>query len=78
MNNFNTVFRAVKEQCKKTERIEGAKGFEDISAAANVPMQRLDFYLETLESVGLIKYSINNWIIQLTPYGMKKDRIFAD
>jgi hypothetical protein len=78
MNNFNTVFRAVKEQCGKAEKIEGSKSFEAISTAANIPAQRLDFYLETLESVGLIKYSIEKWFIQLTPYGKVKDRIFAD
>jgi hypothetical protein len=78
MNNFNTVFLAVKEKCGDAEIIEGSTCFEDISSAANIPLPRLDFYLETLASVGLIKYSTDRRFIQLTPYGKIKDRIFAD
>ena len=78
MNNFDTVFAAVKEQCGKNDGIEGLKNFEQICKTAKIPLNRLDFYLNTLESVGLLKYSMDNEYIKLTPYGKMKRKVFAE
>jgi len=77
MNNFDNVFSVVKEQCGDKEIIEDAACFDRISEAAHIPSGRIDFYLDTLASIGLIKYSIGNGYIKLTKYGKQKKQVFS-
>jgi len=77
MNNFDSVFVAVKEQCGTNDAISDQLCFEKIAKAAKIPLSRIDFYLNTLESVGLIKYSMYDKYVRLTPYGKIKSHVFA-
>jgi hypothetical protein len=75
MNNFNQIFLAVKKHCSDGCSEDGR--FYNISETANVPIEKLDFYLSTLQDLGLIKYSWKNQTIHLTNFGKKQQRLFA-
>lgn len=76
MHNFINVYSAVKKHCE----IEGFKGnkdwFETIAESANVPVGNLEFYLNTLQNLGLIRYSPNG-SIELTETGVHQESLFA-
>ncbi len=78
MNNFNTVFLAVKKYCGDKGVTEDSSCFEAISKATKIPLNRLDFYLTTLQDLGLIKYSITDGYIKLTAFGKKQERLFTE
>jgi hypothetical protein len=78
MNNFNSVFLAVKKHCENDEFDERPNVFEAIALDANVSLFTLGFYLDTLQTLGLIKYSFENSTIRLTSFGRKQKRLFAD
>jgi len=77
MNNFDPVFSVVKNHCSNGDGVENPHCLEEISKACKLPLDRLDFYLNTLEAVGLIKYSMSRHYIKLTPYGKLKSHVFA-
>ena len=78
MNTFNSVFLAVKEYCSRnSETPAGVNGFAEISYKADVPFEKLDFYLSTLQDLGLIKYSWVDKTVILTKFGKMQERLFA-
>ena len=78
MNTFNDVFVAVKKYC---DTDAGSKDVKDcfgfIAFNANVPPDNLDFYLNVLQDLGLIKYSRADKTIHLTGFGKMQKRLFA-
>jgi len=78
MNNFNSMFLAVKKHCENDQYDKNPSIFETIAQEANVPLLRLEFYLDTLQSLGLVNYSFENCTIRLTAFGLKQKRLFAD
>jgi hypothetical protein len=76
MNKFNEVFLAVKSCLTANEKLDG-ECFSMIAERANVPVEKLEFYLSTLQDLGLIKYSTKDRTIKLTAFGKKQDRLFA-
>ena len=78
MNNFNEVFAAVKEVCGTSGVIEDTECFRSITKKTGIQPHRLIFYLDTLESIGLIKYNADRNYIKLTEYGMLKKKLFMD
>jgi len=77
MNMFNEVFISIKDYCNKKEIKTGSDCFEEIAQGLDLSVHQLDFYLSTLQTLELIKYSWNNKTIQLTAFGKKQDRLFA-
>jgi len=76
MSNFNKIFAAVKKQCHEEGCINGNNHFEKIASEANVSLERLHFYLECLNDIGVIQYSSENKSILMTDKGKKAGRIF--
>ena len=76
MNNFNAVFETVKKHCDHS-RVTGGSQFEAISQETGIPFERLDFYLSTLQDLGLIKYSFSEQVIELTSFGSKQEKLFS-
>jgi predicted transcriptional regulator len=76
MNKFNEVFLAVKSCLTENEKHE-SECFSSVAERANVPIEKLEFYLSTLQDLGLIKYSTKDRTIKLTSFGKKQDRLFA-
>ncbi len=75
MNNFNSVFMAIKARFNNDEiSVDG--GFEDIARDAKVPEHSIEFYLNCLSDIGLITYSKPNRRITLTELGKKRDGLF--
>ena len=78
MNNFNTVFLAVKRRCQKQQKIAEISCFEDIASDAKVPLAKLPLYLNHLQEIGLIKFSIADKYIYLTAFGNKQEKLVAE
>jgi len=78
MSIFNTIFLAVREYCNRIPvPLPEMNCFEEIAARACVPVDNLEFYLDTLQNLGLIKYSWEKKTIRLTAFGKKQERLFA-
>lgn len=73
MNNFDMVFQAVKnlETDKKNKLVFP----ENIARQTNLRIDRVEFYLNCLEQVGVVKFD-NNKTIQLTQEGRNKEKVF--
>ena len=78
MNNFDLVFSAVKDNCGESGIVDSIDCLEKIARSTKIPIARLDFYLNTLEAVGLIKYSMENHFVKLTTYGKLKTKVFTE
>jgi hypothetical protein len=77
MNRFNNVFLAIKKLCGSSGKMEHEDCFETLAKEAEIPLVRLEFYLDTLQDLGLIKYSFDDCVIRLTSFGKQQDRLFA-
>jgi hypothetical protein len=78
MSIFNTIFLAVREYCNRIpDSRPEISCFEEIAAKAHIPIENLEFYLDTLQNLGLIKYSWEKKTIRLTAFGKKQERLFA-
>ena len=75
MNKFNEVFLAVKSCLKNNEKNDGC--FDTVAKLADVPPEKLEFYLNTLQDLSLIKYSAKDKTIKLTTFGKMQERLFA-
>ena len=75
MSNFNNVFTAIKGQCGKQISFAEISCFETIAKEADVPISKLPLYLNHLQDVGLIKYSIMDKFIHLTPFGRTQEKL---
>lgn len=76
MNPFNTVFLAVKKHCGDSIR-EDKECFEALALATNIPLDRLDLYLNMLQDLELITFSKTRGVIQITALGKKQEELFA-
>ena len=77
MSNFNAVFLAIKKHCEKQLRFAEIHSFETIAKEANVPLSMLGIYLNHLQGIGLIKYSMvaTDKYIFLTSLGKKQESL---
>jgi len=57
--------------------VDSADCLQKIAKVSKIPIGRIEFYLDTLESIGLIKYSMPNHYVKLTEYGKLKNKVFA-
>jgi hypothetical protein len=75
MNNFNKVFSVIKNQCEKQKSLAEISSFETVAKEAGVSMDRLPVYLNHLQDIGLIKYSVTDKYIYLTSLGQKQQSL---
>ena len=75
MNNFNAVFTAIKTEAAKQKGFAELNCFETIAKMANVSLHKLPTYLEHLQYLGLIRYSLDEKYIHLTATGNKLEKI---
>lgn len=75
MNNFNNVFRAVRDYCNQVNHTD-EDCFKTIAATANVPYEKLDVYLSSLHDLKFINYSYPDNSIELTEAGKKSEKLF--
>jgi hypothetical protein len=73
MSSFNKVFSVIKRHCEKQKLLAEIRGFAAIAKEANVPIDKLPVYLDHLQDMGLIKYSVSEQYIYLTSLGKKQD-----
>jgi hypothetical protein len=78
MNNFNNIFLAIKKHCDKDGVLKAPDCFETIAKEVGVPVAKIDFFLNTLQELQLIKYSVSDHYIKLTSFGRKQERLFTD
>lgn len=78
MNNFNSIFIIIKKHCGSNGTIDGPDCFEKIAHEAGIPLNKLDFFLNTLQNLDLIKYSSQEHYIKLTYFGKKQQRLFTE
>jgi hypothetical protein len=76
MNNFNKVFTTVQRSCTEKGAIEGGNQFQKLAMEVGLPLDRLHFYLDCLNEVGVINYTSRKKAISLTEKGTKVERIF--
>ncbi len=70
-NNFKKVFSIIKHHCGDKTEFAHADCFKLVAKGAHVPLKQVDQYLGLLQDFGLIKYSMEEKYIQLTPFGKK-------
>ncbi len=75
MNTYNEVFMAVKRHCTQQKLIAEIDCFELIAKETGVPLSKLPSYLNHLQNIGMIKYSMEDRYIHLTTFGMKHDKL---
>lgn len=77
MNAFNDVFLAIKEHSGTSNGKSDEVCVSKIALTANLPADKLGFYLDFLKELGLIKYSKSDNLVRLTAFGRKQERLFA-
>jgi len=75
MNNFDKVFTVIKSQCARQTKFAEISNFEALAGEAGVDVTKLGLYLDHLQRICLIKYSIADKYIYLTPLGKKQDKV---
>ncbi|MCD6012512.1 MAG: hypothetical protein K0Q79_2374 [Flavipsychrobacter sp.] len=78
MNNFNNVFLCIKKHCHEKGMMHGTDIFEKLSEDTKIPVSKIEFILTTLQNLELIKFSLEEHYIKLTPFGKKQERLFTD
>jgi len=74
MNNFNKVFLAVRKHIEKQKLLAEINSLDTIAKEVNIPLDKLPIYLDYLQDLGLIKYSLEEKYIHLTEFGKKQER----
>ncbi len=77
MNNFNTVFLAIKECCADRRPDKTEDRIKKIADKTGIANDKLAYYFDTLEQLGLIKYSLEKKTIELTSFGRRQEKLFA-
>ncbi len=70
-NNFKKVFSIIKDNCGDKTKFAHDDCFKIVAKNAHVPLTKVDQYLSLLQDFGLIKYSMTEKHIELTPFGKK-------
>ena len=78
MNNFNKVFLVVKAHCEKQKNLAEVRTFDTIARESGVPLSKLPMYLEHLQKMDLIKYSMEEQYIYLTAFGKKQEQLVKE
>ena len=78
MNNFNKVFLSVKKHCGADGINADENCFKMIAEHADIPLDKLNFYLNSLQDLDLIKYSWNDKSIHMTPFGKMHEKLFMN
>jgi predicted transcriptional regulator len=78
MSNFNKIFALVKKHCIGGSLHPDETKFEEIASEAGVTFERLHFYLDCLQEIGMLRYDKKNRKISLTSKGEKAKRIFSE
>ena len=72
-NNFKKVFSIIKQHCGAQTNFAHDDCFKMVAKGAHVPLKKMDQYLGLLQDFGLIRYSMSEKYIELTPFGKKLD-----
>ena len=76
MNNFDIVLTAIRQNCEKGI-VPQSDCFDLVKAELKLKDEEgIDFYLDFLQDLGLIKYNYSNRLITLTERGRHTDRLF--
>jgi predicted transcriptional regulator len=78
MNNFNKILVLVQNHCHDHHEICSEEKFEKIAGEAGVSLERLHFYLDCLQDIGLIRYIQDGRKISLTSKGVKAKYVFPN
>ncbi len=70
-NNFKKVFSIIKHNCGDKTRFVHDDCFKIVAKDAHVSLKKMDLYLSLLQDFGLVKYSMSEKYIELTPFGKK-------
>lgn len=79
MNNYDVIFTIVKKHCKQ-RGAQDRNCFDKITSEIefSTDMKHVDFYLDSLQNMGLISYSEFEKSIFLTDKGKRTELIFSD
>jgi len=76
MKNFNAVFLVVKKYCGESGITGDVACFEAIARELDIPVTAVDFYLNALQDLGLVRYSLHEGYIKITPFGQRQEKLF--
>lgn len=77
MKKYSAVFLAIKKCCGSVGEIQDKNCFQAISTEADVPFNQIHLYLDTIQNIGILQYSIKEGFIKLTEYGKSKKVMFG-
>ncbi len=69
--DFKKVLATIKHHCGGKTSFSHEDCFSVVARDANVPLDQIDLYLGLLQDFGLVKYSMTEKFIELTPFGEK-------
>ncbi len=78
MNNFDNGLGVLKKRCEGDKTITGEDAFREVAAEMEMPLEKLYFFLECLESLGLISYSLRNKTISITEKGSTTEKLYGE
>ncbi len=76
MNNFDTILFAIQKECGEKKMISGAGQFQKIASCVGLSVVRLNFYVDCLGEMGLLKYDPRDRLISLTAKGEAANHVF--
>ena len=71
--NFKKVLSTIKHHCGDNTSFSHEDCFKLVATDADVPFNEIDVYLSLLQDFGLVKYSMEEKYIELTPFGKRLD-----
>jgi hypothetical protein len=77
MSEFNRLFIVIKANCERQKSLAEISCFGKIANESGIPVEKLNFYLDKLQQLGLIRYSIPDQYIYLTAFGKKQKQLSA-
>ncbi len=76
--NFKKVLSIIKHHCGDSTSFSHEDCFSKVATDANVPLKQIQLYLDLLQDFGLVKYSMEEKFIELTPFGKKLDVVIKE
>ena len=77
MNNFDTILFAILKECGNKKMMSGAGQFQKIASCVGLTVLRLNFYVDCLGELGLLKYDPQDRVITLTAKGEAANHAFS-
>ena len=77
MNNFNKIFTIIKKHCGENHAQEPCLEKVETEMVITAGMNPLYEYLDVLQDLGLIEYSVHSKTIFLTEKGKQTEKLFT-